>query len=57
MLDEIAVDMTIMSSDGYKRYSFQLVSVKHKRLLVSFHIVYIRLYVSARTLWRSKYAI
>jgi len=26
----------ILLSDGYKRYSFQLVSVKHKRLLVSF---------------------
>ena len=24
-------------SDGYKLYSFQSVSVKHKRLLVSFH--------------------
>ena len=25
------------ASDGYKLYSFQSVSVKHKRLLVSFH--------------------
>ena len=30
----------VYGSDGYKPYPFQSVSLKHKRVAVSFHIVY-----------------